>query len=309
VRLAYRLDMTTIRTLTPFPAPSPSADARAALGRICVRPPYFALRDPRRVGARLEATVVAEAPPFLEVGPITAAELGRHAAIAGLLHAATEQTDDGRRYYLARQASCRYRPSAAPYGTPVRLQSVVAELGKRDARVRVEASVAGAPLASFELRYAILPEAAFERLFRTRARPTPAAANPYGRLLATDYRRDGDAVEQLVDGLPVEACVGHFDGHPAMPVAVLMGQLSYLAGQLFDAEGTSGRTLAPFRVVRGEIEADDLAWAGERARFRVVRDGSDADGRRFRCSAEANGRSVGQMQLWLEPCDGAPRLS
>jgi hypothetical protein len=300
--------MTTIGTLAPFAPPLPSTDARAALGRICVRPPYFALRDPTRVGARLEATVVAEAPPFLEVGPMTAAELGRHAAIAGLLHAATEQADDGRRYYLARQASCRYRPSDARYGTPVRLHSSVAELGKRDARVRVEASVAGAPLASFELRYAILPEAAFERLFRTRARPTPAAANPYGRLLATDYRRDGDAVEQVIDGLPVEACVGHFDGHPAMPVAVLMGQLSYLAGQLFDAG--EGRALAPFRVVRGEIEADDLAWAGERAHFRVVRDGSDADGRRFRCSAEANGRSVGQMQLWLAPTEGpVSRLS
>ncbi len=301
--------MTTFRSLAATPAPTTSTDARAALGRICVRPPYFALREPTLVGARLEATVVAEAPPYLEVGPITAAELGRHAAIAGLLHAATEQADDGRRYYLARQASCRYQPSPAPYGTPVRLQSSVAELGKRDAQLRVEATVDGAPLASFALRYAILPEAAFQRLFRQHAKPTPPAANPYDRLLATEYRRDGDVVEQVIDALPVEACVGHFDAHPAMPVAVLMGQLSYLAGRLFESDGFAGRTLAPFRVVRGEIEADDLAWAGERAHFRVVRDGVDGDGQRFRCSAESNGRSVGEMQLWLDAVDGSTRLS
>jgi len=94
-----------------------------------------------------------------------------------------------------------------------------------------------------------------------------------------------------------------------MPVAVLMGQLSYLAGRLFDDPTAPDRPLVPFRVVRGEIEADDLAWAGERARFFVERDGEDAEGRRFRCSAEAGGRTVGAMQLWLTAAAGPPSVS
>ncbi len=51
--------------------------------------------------------------------------------------------------------------------------------------------------------------------------------------------------------------------------------------------------------MRGEIAADDLAWAGERARFRVTSDGADEDGSRFRCSVEAGDRMVGSMTLWL----------
>jgi hypothetical protein len=81
-----------------------------------------------------------------------------------------------------------------------------------------------------------------------------------------------------------------------MPVAVLMGQLAFLAGQLFDDERGAP---APFRVARGEIAADDLAWAGEPARFVVARDGADADGRRYRCQVDVAGRVVATMTLWL----------
>jgi hypothetical protein len=94
--------------------------------------------------------------------------------------------------------------------------------------------VGDGPLATFEFRYAILTVAAFERLFRNRgADRHPIAPNPYGRCSTRRSsarrrrRRAGDR------RLPVGACVGHFDGYPAMPVAVLMGQLAYLAGRLF----------------------------------------------------------------------------
>ncbi len=175
------------------------------------------------------------------------------------------------------------------------------DLGKRAASVRVEASVGEDPLATFDLQYAVLTEPAFERLFRVHAAPTPSLANPYGRLLDDTFVRTEDAIEQTIDPLPASACIGHFDGYPALPVAVLMGQLSYLAGRLFvGTRSTDGR---PFRVTRGEIAADDLAWAGERARFRVVRDGSDEDGARFRCTVEAGDRTVGSMTLWLTAVD------
>jgi hypothetical protein len=264
------------------------------LRRVCVRPPYFALQDLSLTGRSLEATARAEAPSFGEIGPITAADLGRHAAILGLTHVAASQRDDARRYYLAQRAECAYLAGGQTRGTPVRLASEVIEHTKRACRVHVEATAAGLPLASFDLWYAILPESAFCRLFRSRARETPSAPSPYGRLLQTEFDRGRDWAEQVVDPLSVSACVGHFDGYPALPVAVLMGQLSYLAGRLA-SDGA-----ASYRVVRGSIDATDLAWAGERARFRVERDGVEGHRQRFACSVHAEDRRVGTMTLWLE---------
>ncbi|TVR96107.1 MAG: hypothetical protein EA416_01420 [Trueperaceae bacterium] len=272
--------------------------------RVCVRPPYLALTDVRVEGARMRAEARAESPAFSELGPMPAAEIGRHAAIAGLLHAAAGQRDDDRRYYLAREASCAYVAAEAAYGTPVTFESEVVELSKRVCRAHVDATVGAAPLARVELTYAILTEAAFARLFRTRAKSTPPAPNPYGSLLATDFESGPDWAEQVVPSLPVASCVGHFDGHPALPVAQLMGQLSYLAGRLVDGGAR------PYRVVRGEIEADDLAWAGERATFRVRRveaaphAGADHC---FDCVALADEREVGRMRLWIASVREAAR--
>jgi len=291
-RLAHQTD----RSLLDGPL------AASILRRVCVRPPYLALGDVRIEGTRMRAEARAESPAFSELGPMPAAEIGRHAAIAGLLHAAASQRDDDRRYYLAREASCTYVANDAPYATPVTFESEVVELSKRACRAHVVATAGAAPLARIELTYAILTEAAFGRLFRTRAKPTPPAPNPYGSLLATDFERGPDWAEQVVPSLPVAGCVGHFDGHPALPVAQLMGQLSYLAGRLVDGGER------PYRVVRGEIEADDLAWAGERATFRVRRvevaphAGAAPHGAAdhcFDCVALADEREVGRMRLWI----------
>ena len=265
------------------------------LQRFGVRPPYFALTNMEVAGLELRATAVAESPAFLETGPMPAAELGRHAAIVGLVAAAAQQSDDRRRYYLARRALCRYATNDAPYGAPVRFHGRILELDKRGARAAVDATANGAPLASFEVDYTVLTDSAFERLFRTKGKPTPSAPSPYGSLLTTSWHGTTDMAEQVVESLPVGACVGHFDGYPALPVAVLMGQLSYLAGRLHEV---------PYRVVRGEVEASDLVWAGERAVFRVARDANgdtpDALGsKRYRCEAWAGDRPVAAMNLWL----------
>jgi len=276
-----------------------SVSAQNLLERVGVRPPYFALTDISVAGLGLQATAAAESPSYLELGPMPAAELGRHAAIVGLASAAAQQGDDRRRYYLARRAECLYLPNDAPYGAPVRFHGRILDLDKRSARASIEATAKGAPLASFKVDYTVLTDSAFERLFRIRGTPTPSAPSPYGSLLTTSWHGTIDLAEQVVESLPVGACVGHFDGYPALPVAVLMGQLSYLAGRLHDV---------PYRVVRGEVEASDLVWAGERAVFRVARDGfgdtqATRGAQRYRCEAWAGDRSVASMTLWLESVD------
>jgi len=266
-----------------------------------VRPPYFALTDISAAGVELQATTVAESPAFQERGPMPAAELGRHAAIVGLSIAAFQQDDEDRRYYLARRAECLYQPNPAPYGTPVRFTGHLLDLDKRKARAAIIATASGAPLASFEVDYTVLTDSAFQRLFRIRSRLTPHTPSPYGSLLSTAWHGTTEYAEQVVEELPTSACVGHFDGYPALPVAVLMGQLSYLAGRLHDV---------PYRVVRGQVEASDLVWAGERAHFRVTRDGVSEDlgtlgSHRYRCEAWAGDRSVAAMTLWLSSVDEA----
>lgn len=284
-----------IRQWPYFSEPTGSLTQPELLPRIGVRAPYFALSDLALEGLELHATAVAESPAFLEVGPMPAAELGRHAALVGLSLAAMQQADDRRRYYLARRAECRYLPNDAPYGAPVRFVGQLLELDKRKSRAAVTAEAGGAPLASFEVDYTVLTESAFERLFRVNGKPTPLAPSPYGSLLTPLWQGTTDCAEQIVEELPVSACVGHFDGFPALPVAVLMGQLSYLAGRLHGE---------PYRVVRGEVEASDLVWAGERAIFRAARAGTgghpevpQAD--RYRCEAWAGDRPVAAMTLWL----------
>lgn len=278
-----------------FPSPAASAPPLPKLfERICVRPPYFALTDVSLAGLDFSATAVAEAPAYLEKGPMTAAELGRHAAIAGVAHAALSQSDDRRRYYLARRAECRYASNPAPYGAPVRLASRVLSLNKRDARVAVSVTAEGAALAQFEVDYAILTEPTFDRLFRTKAQETQSNANPYRSLLREEYARGPDWVEQEIAAVPPHACAGHFEGYPALPVAILMGQLAYLAGQLVD------EAPRPFRIVHGLVEADDLAWAGESVRFRVVRTHREGAELSFSCEASAGGRPVGSMHLQAE---------
>lgn len=284
-------------------SPTPTSVALTdVLRRICVRPPYFDLRELSLEGTRLRATCVAEAPTFGERGPIAAADLGRHAAIAGLAHAALEARDDARRYYLARQAECVYVRNDAPYGSPVVLRSELVELQKRNVRARVAAEAAGSPLATIVVDYAILTEGAFERLFRQRSRQTPPVPSPYGRLVAAEHQVGEGWAECTVADLPVGACAGHFEGYPAMPVAVLMGQLSYLAGRVASGDRT------PYRVVRGLIDADDLVWAGETARFRAERVGDEDGAQRFTCGVTVDGRSVAAMELWLELVgEGEPR--
>ncbi|HEX7022408.1 MAG TPA: hypothetical protein VF171_06085 [Trueperaceae bacterium] len=278
----------------------PVSDAALRLGipqvldRICVRPPYFALTDLTLEGCSFAATAMAEAPAFLERGPMTAAEVGRHAAIAGLCHAALSQADHKRRYYLAQRAECRYTPNAAPYGTPVRLQTEVRSLTKRQAQVAVRATAAGQDFATLDIDYTILTEPTFERLFAHRARPARLATNPYRQLLQTDYQQSGEQAEQVIAHVPAAACSGHFDDYPALPVAVLMGQLSYLAGQIIADKPR------PFRVLKGLVDASDLCWSGESARFRVVRTTTQARVRAFDCEAYAGERKVGSMKLWAE---------
>jgi len=274
-----------------YPAPEP-IDPPALFERICVRPPYFALRDLEFSGGRFSATGPLERPLGGERSPMSAAEVGRHAAIAGLCCAALAQRDDARRYYLAQRADYRGFVPGTLQGA-VRFESVVQRLDKRAAVVKTWADVGGAPLAVVEVVYTVLSAPAFERLFRDRAQPTltalPASGGvPYCGELTGTLERSPGTLRLHVAAIPQEVCAGHFDGYPVMPVAALMSQLSRLAGGLMDG---------PYHVTGGLIEADDLLWAGSEAVFEAKRVFRAGNAHRFRCLTFSGGRVKGRMDL------------
>lgn len=275
-----------------LPSHAAELEAELVLERICVRRPYFALEELRLENGVLTAAASADSPSTREAGPMQAGEISRHAAIAGLCAAAMNQSDRERRYYLAREARYQGFENAAPYGARVAFQAELLEFSKREVLARIVASTHDAPLAALEVRYTVLTEAAFERLFKTRRQPTPVAremgALPPGRVEGV-----GSVRVRHIERVPAEVCAGHFEHYPALPVAVLMGQLVGLAGGASEA-GSS------YRVARGTVEAWDLCWAGERVRL-GVEPAADAVGEEvLECTAQAEERPAARMRLTLD---------
>lgn len=239
-----------------------------------------------------EAVVTADTPLGAEFGPIRGAELSRHAAIAGLCAAALTQSDDRRRYYLAQEATYEGYACAAAFGARIVLRAEIVSLDKREAWARIVATCDGHRLAQLDVRYTILTEAAFERLFRTRyVADLPVSRGEPFVLPEGAIVREGETLVRRLPHVPVEACAGHFDHYPAMPVAILMGQLAELAGRCLEG--------SPFYVTQASVQAHDLCWAGESVDFMVRPESAEDDTVSFTCSALASGRATGQMQLTL----------
>ena len=276
---------------------SPTADPRTffdidlnnLLERICVRPPYFALRDLHFDGATLCAKAKPELPVGAELLPMSAAEIGRHAAIAGLSCAALHQKDDERRYYLAQEAE--YTGYALEAAGEPSFRATLTGLDKRAARAGVEVDVGGVRVAHVEVRYTVLTDAAFTRLFKTqegRTVTTPGYVGTVeGRLVA-----EPDALSLRLSEVPLEICAGHFERHPAVPVAVLMSQLSHLAGSFLGG--------APYHVVKASIKADNLCWAGADLSFEVKRGERAHTLHAFDCRAVSGGAVKARMDLALK---------
>lgn len=204
------------------PASAPlSADT--LFERICVRPPYFALRALTYTAGRFAAVGPVELSLGGERSPLSAAEVGRHAAIAGLCCAALAQRDTARRYYLAQRALYQgFIPAALPAELPgevspeVSFESALGRLDKRAAVVTTRAVVGGETLAVVEVAYTVLSAPAFERLFRDRAQVVSAsdAGSGYrGELPGQTLERTPDRLSVRVASIPLEVCAGHFEGN------------------------------------------------------------------------------------------------
>jgi hypothetical protein len=260
---------------------------RELAGRICVRPPYVALRDTSWDGGEFSALASAEFPTSLEVGPMSAAERGRHGAIAGLCALAMSQPDSARRYYLAQKASYRGYFSRASYGASIRFSAHVEELSKRFGRATIGATVldSAEKLMDLSVDYLVLPEPTFERLFREHRQATPS-----GQQLALPHALRSAPGVRTIPSLPASLCLGHFDHFPALPLAILIWELTQMAGEMF---------ASPYWIPEARLSADSLCWAGRPVRFEVAPSSSSLHEGRYATRAVNAQEVVAEMQLAL----------
>lgn len=264
------------------------------LPHLCVRPPYLRLTDTLLQGDRYVATVAAEAPLGLERGPMSAAELLRHAAVALRAHAVLA-TPGGTapRVCRLRRGVVRLRPDDAPPGTPLRLESELLPAAPAGPRGRLRALRGDALLAELELTLATAPAEHYARVFSDHARPAPPLPTPYARRLPGELRASAGSIEKLLPAVPERACAGYHPGFPSLPPPVAAGELVHLATELNGGPG---------RVAELRVDVLEPLWAGEGLRLRVWEAGTDDDERLLEGAAWGEGnRTALRVAVALRP--------
>jgi hypothetical protein len=292
--------------------------------RICVRDPYYALKDVTVMG---EGEVVARIPvqqdPDAEAGPISIAESGRHLAILGSCASALMSPKDGQHFYLACGARGQWlRPEAMARSTELLWGLARAQFtGKRTATAQTLLSLEdGTPLFRLEVDYNVLSAAAFTRLFgearvdmrreprrdegvqRTPEEWAKLRQNPYSKQLALrDWRPDGESLRATLGPVTPDMCKGHFALHPVMPVAIVASGMTRVATTLLRRlEGAPwARCLA--KDVR--LSADSLAFAGQTVTFGAVRRSHEGNDHTFSCQASVGERVVAELDVTFTRVD------
>ena len=303
-------------------APYTVLSAQELYPRICVRDPYFALKDvtvlPGEVVARVPVQMASDA----EAMPLGLGEAGRHLAILGSCGAALVAPKDGQHFYLASAARGQWlQPAPQERATDMLWALAQAEYtGKRTCTARTLLSLSdGTPLFRLEVDYNVLSAAAFTRLFgqaklEMRAAPRPAdnvqrtpeewaklRQNPYSKPLElTDWQMDGGSLRSSLVVTP-ELCKGHFAMHPVMPVAVVAGGMTRMATTL-------GRSLeqcdtARFVAKDVKLSADSLAYAGQTVVFGAQRKQVRGADHTFACTASVGERVVAQLDVTFTRVD------
>lgn len=276
-----------------------------ALARISVTAPYFALDA---MEATTEGVVTAQVPhaPTTdpEVGEMEAAQVARHLAILGSCAAAVQRDDDERLYYLATSADyVRIGDAPGVIDDTLTAEAIATWTDRRSARaVATLRTAEGRDLHRLDCSYTVLKPRMFER-FNQPVSPE-IQARAHGASLGFDVQSGIDGIDVDCGPIPAALCEGHFPGHPAAPVAILMGQLCKAAGI-----GMVRHLDLPdhrYCIEAGHVDATGLAQAGQRLILRAAYDGSDDDRHRMSGVAEADGEVVGRVSVTMsvhEPAD------
>ena len=307
------------RSLEVMGTQTPRELTRAELfERICVRAPFFALREVRRVGmGAVMAQIPVEQQPDGEASPINLAEAGRHLAVLGSC-AASLVNKDGQHYYLARRSTMeRLHDGPLPRVRGALVGSAQAVLKERrnTCANMVLATAEGQPLYSMSVDYNVLPATAFQHLFhdaRQEMRREPRNVSPWLEPASLEARRqnpyrmapplvgverEGECLRGSLGPVSLELCKGHFVMHPVLPVTMVVSGMVTLAGSLL--RQLVDDPAARFLVSRCEQRTESLAHPGETLLFDAHRQAVRGRDHYFDCWASVAGRVVLMMELTL----------
>ena len=230
---------------------------------IDVSRPYYNLKDEAIISDSTTgafngfvATVTPEMPLSYESGTMTAAEAGRHTAIAGSVAAALlnqEAGTEGKHYYLALDANLRQEPvdpkvidsfdNLAPPTKKgdAKIFAYATEVNKRDATSEVYLLTDDKTMWHITVTYKIIPFKVFDRFFPLSVDPSETGPwdpittqNPYLKGVSTHITPQPSAhwndpnVYKCKSHLPQTVpsmCAGHFDTNPCFPVAFMCSHL------------------------------------------------------------------------------------
>jgi 3-hydroxymyristoyl/3-hydroxydecanoyl-(acyl carrier protein) dehydratase len=283
-----------------------SMAARDLYPLICVRDPYFAFQTFAVQSQKVMTTVAPEHPLGDEVGPIAAAEAGRHLAILGSCAAAMENPTRARHYYLAREAYIERTTSAVPANVAVLGGHATASFSdKRNAHAQCVLLAQDTQLFSLDVSYSVLSEALFTRFYGKHASEsdnvTPLLkVNPYRSSIPLEILESDDHhLRASLGVITKELCAGHFPRFPCLPVAALMHSLSRAAGALFVQR--AGMQLG-YSVESAEVSARELAFAGTSLQLEATYVGEHARGEKFSVRATSDaGNVIGELIVVLKP--------
>ncbi|MFM0068719.1 hypothetical protein [Paraburkholderia aspalathi] len=279
---------------------SPDINLEEMCRRIAVQPPYFAFRR-LRAGApgEIYGEFVAEQPLGHEAGPITAAEVGRHLAILGSCAAA--QTHRDRVYYLAVHA--RYvrlrEPLATVQDQLLYARARVTQLDRRSLAVQAHV-FAGSPFAQLSVRYQVLSEPLFDRMFAEYKNENDfieaSDSSPYAQVVPLRFETPSTSQLTAHSGqLSVHECSGHFPHYPAWPVAIVAYCTFQVLSRLLDYLRGS---VSSYDVMTVQLTAHKLIASTTAVSFVVTCIGEDANSHcfDFNCDVVANGAVVAELR-------------
>lgn len=252
-------------------------------GSIAVQRPYFAFDSLYKVSGEWDiwGDFKPEQPLGSELAPLATAEAGRHLAILGSCAAALSQVEGERVYYLASRAQwdLRYNPMRFGQTPLMTARAKIVERSRKMVVARTELLIKGQLYAELSVRYQVLAEKTFKKLFSNHLVPTASNSlgSPYAEafpLLVLTLSEQEITAESV--GFSAARCEGHFVDYPMWPVAVVMYGLSQVMSRLLDHK--MGRA-APFRLLHVTLAADELVPADKQLVFSACFSSISADGK------------------------------
>jgi hypothetical protein len=282
-----------------------SMAARDVYPLICVRDPYFAYQRFDVESGTVTSSIATEQPLRGEVGPMCAAEAGRHLAILGSCAAAMANPTRARHYYLAREAYAeRTRVHVPEDSTNLTARARATLPDKRTAHANCGLYAGEEKLFSLECTYSVLSEALFTRFYGKYATEpdnvTPfQRVNPYRSSMPLEiFEQDHLRMRGSLGTVKKEFCAGHFTRYPCLPVAVLMHSLCGAAGTLFSHRAG---TPIPYSIEYCEVAARELAFAGTRIDVEASYTGDHPRGDKFVVRAITDtGTVIGELTTVLK---------